>query len=187
MRRPTPKRGGTESAAKARMAKEYRNKPAKMESYGGVLYRSRTEAAWAQAFDFMGWSHTYEPELLDGWSPDFVVKMGNGGKLWIEVKPAFDTFWDAVRKKMENCRMDKERDALGFVYSQIQFNQMRIRFGRIGLWDTFDGTHWDWRWWDALLWWAEGPVNKWGLAVPDLSREILLTDDEVEQVGGIVY
>ena len=171
------------------MAREYKNRPAKKQLYGGTTYRSRTEAAWAQVFDFMRWEHAYEPELLDGWSPDFVINRNpdNGGRLWIEVKPAYDVFWAAVRRHMENSRLDKRNDVLGFVYRHVDFVTEPVKFGRIGLWDTLDGEKWGWWWWDGVLWWADDPVNKWGLAVPDIEREIILSDREVEAAGGIVY
>jgi len=53
---------------------------------GGVRFRSRLEARWAQFFALCGWPWGYEPELgLDGWFPDFVLIPGG---LLVEVKPA---------------------------------------------------------------------------------------------------
>ena len=171
------------------MEQEYKKRPATTTVYNGVTYKSYTEASWAATFDFLGWSHAYEPSLLDGWNPDFMIhrKTEGGGRLWVEIKPAFDTFWTAVKRHMEMARLDKQNDCLGFFYSQIQFDIEPVKVGRVGMWDTFDGNEWSWWWWDAIAWWADDPVNKWGLAVPDLEREILLSQSDVEAVGGIVY
>lgn len=54
---------------------------------GGVNFRSRLEARWAQWLTLAEWPWAYEPDLgLSGWIPDFAITSGYG--LLIEVKPA---------------------------------------------------------------------------------------------------
>lgn len=54
--------------------------------YEGRLFRSNLEATWAAFFDNMGWKWEYEPIVLDGWIPDFLLKQW-GTDVWCEVKP----------------------------------------------------------------------------------------------------
>ena len=169
------------------MEKSYRAVPAIPESWAGVNYRSKTEAKWAQTFDYLGWSHLYESQYLGGWHPDFVVERGDGGRIWIEVKPNLGEFWTATQRKMESSDLDKSTDVLAFVYEHVRFEERPLNFGRVGLWDTMDSDHWDWWWWDATLWWADDPVWRWGLAIPDIGRELYLSSDDVRKCGGIVF
>lgn len=54
---------------------------------GGVNFRSRLEARWAQFFTLMDWPWQYEPDMdFNGWLPDFAITSGGG--LLVEVKPA---------------------------------------------------------------------------------------------------
>lgn len=61
--------------------------------YRNVQFRSRLEARWAAFFDKKYHSWQYEPIDLDGWIPDFIVKMPDAPmgvpqkSLLIEVKP----------------------------------------------------------------------------------------------------
>ena len=55
--------------------------------YKGIMFRSRLEARWAAYFDERGWSWTYEPFDLKGYTPDFLVREGDI-ELLVEVKPA---------------------------------------------------------------------------------------------------
>lgn len=64
--------------------------------YKGVLYRSRLEARWAAFFGLCLWEHEYEPIDLEGWTPDFYVKIPCKDSecdefhgLFVEVKPYF--------------------------------------------------------------------------------------------------
>ena len=43
--------------------------------YKSILFRSRLEARWAAFFDLMGWQWEYEPIDLEGWTPDFLLKL----------------------------------------------------------------------------------------------------------------
>ena len=43
--------------------------------YKGGNYRSRLEARWAAFFDLCEWDYEYEPVDLDGWFPDFRLRM----------------------------------------------------------------------------------------------------------------
>lgn len=59
-------------------------------TYGGIKFRSRTEARWAVFFDALGVRWEYEHEgyqLPSGWYlPDFWLPEVNGG-LFVEIKP----------------------------------------------------------------------------------------------------
>jgi hypothetical protein len=61
---------------------------AKDTAYGGILYRSRLEASWAEFFDKNQIRHKYEPKRfdlgIDTYLPDFwLPEFG----LWVEIKP----------------------------------------------------------------------------------------------------
>lgn len=66
--------------------------------YKGVQMRSRLEARWAAFFDLMGYDWQYEPIDLDGWIPDFSVRIKREKKFpaddirpyLMEVKPLSD-------------------------------------------------------------------------------------------------
>lgn len=168
------------------MQREYNKHPAKVTPYNGVTYKSVTEARWAQTFDFLGWEHVYEASMLDGWNPDFMLTRSNGGRVWVEVKPDAGPFWAAAQRKMQNARLDRTKDVLAFVYRHLEWETEPVLFGRIGVFDTLTGENWGWTWWDSIVWWADDPVCKWGLAIPHLSCELLLSEDEVAVAGGIV-
>ena len=51
--------------------------------YAGVVFRSKLEATWARFFDFLGIAWEYEPCVLPGWMPDFLLD----GWWLAEVKP----------------------------------------------------------------------------------------------------
>jgi hypothetical protein len=53
--------------------------------YAGVNFRSRLEAKWAAMFDLLEWEWEYEPFDLDGYIPDFVLKLAR--PVLVEVKP----------------------------------------------------------------------------------------------------
>lgn len=55
-------------------------------TYAGVEFRSRLEATWAAFFDICGVKWEYEPVDLDGWVPDFSLKL-SGALVLAEVKP----------------------------------------------------------------------------------------------------
>lgn len=63
-------------------------------TYAGINFRSRLEAKWAAFFDLAGFEWEYEPFDLDGWTPDFLLRLKLCNVL-CEVKP-FDlvTFMD---------------------------------------------------------------------------------------------
>ena len=67
---------------------------ARPTEYNGVLYRSRLEALWAQAFNDSGDTFKYEPEtvLMDNgaiYTPDFLVDYGGVEIEYYEIKPTF--------------------------------------------------------------------------------------------------
>lgn len=55
-------------------------------TYNYVQFRSRLEARWAAFFDLCGWRWDYEPFDLDGWAPDFLIRLDITTVL-AEVKP----------------------------------------------------------------------------------------------------
>ena len=61
---------------------------AKDTEYGGILYRSRLEASWAEYFDRKRIRHKYEYERvdlgIDTYTPDFWLKDFG---VWVEIKP----------------------------------------------------------------------------------------------------
>ncbi len=67
--------------------------------YNGVQFRSRLEATYAAFFDLVGWRWDYEPVDLDGWIPDFWIRIpcghsecggeGSGHELYAEVRPYY--------------------------------------------------------------------------------------------------
>jgi len=66
-------------------------------AYNGINFRSRLEARWAVFFDLTGLEWEYEPIDLDGWIPDFWVKIpcdhsecSGSHELYVEVKPHMD-------------------------------------------------------------------------------------------------
>lgn len=62
------------------------NIAAKPTRYNGVEFRSRLEARWAAFFDLCGWRWDYEPIDLQGWVPDFKIKIRQTN-IFTEVKP----------------------------------------------------------------------------------------------------
>lgn len=66
--------------------------PAIPTTYAGVNFRSRLEAKWAAVFDACGWPWEYEPLDLDGYIPDFLLRLPYG-RIAVEVKPIA---WDGT-------------------------------------------------------------------------------------------
>jgi hypothetical protein len=65
-------------------------------NYNGTRFRSRLEARWAAFLDLVGWEWVYEPVEVQGWLPDFMVKIPCGHSecrgyhvLLAEVKPYY--------------------------------------------------------------------------------------------------
>jgi hypothetical protein len=58
--------------------------------YKNVQFRSRLEARWAAFFDLLGWKWDYEPIDLQGWAPDFLIKLPIAD-VYVEVKPVETT------------------------------------------------------------------------------------------------
>lgn len=68
--------------------------------YGGIYFRSRTEARWAIFFDLLGLRYEYEPEGVmfeNGvqYLPDFYLPGVRGG-IFVEIKGALDSVDDEV-------------------------------------------------------------------------------------------
>lgn len=62
--------------------------PPRETKYSGVWFRSRLEARWAAFFDAVGWQWEYESIDLDGWCPDFILKLHR--PIAVEVKPFYN-------------------------------------------------------------------------------------------------
>lgn len=58
----------------------------------GINFRSRLEARWAELFTELGFEWDYEPIDLDGYIPDFIIKLPNdiNNEILIEVKGITD-------------------------------------------------------------------------------------------------
>src|SRR5579864_3455175 len=114
---------------------------------GGVRFRSRLEARWAQWLTLCEWPWIYEPDLdLNGWIPDFGITMGHG--LLIKVKPAIT---------MAGLIPHRERITRSGVVAPVWLVGGALSLGQrdyepvLG-WFGFDGgsNTWDWR--PARLW-----------------------------------
>lgn len=57
--------------------------------YRDVDFRSRLEATWAAYFDLAKVPWEYEPFDMDGWAPDFLLRVG-AFEILAEVKPVAD-------------------------------------------------------------------------------------------------
>jgi len=69
---------------------------ARPTEYAGTLFRSKTEAVYARAFDIIGWQWEYEPEIpLWPHNPDFLlaapVRESALSLLVVEIKPSKPT------------------------------------------------------------------------------------------------
>ena len=62
-------------------------------TWHGINYRSRLEARWACFFSKIGWWAQYEPVVLQGYVPDFLVTMFEAPTLLVEVKPSPKNTW----------------------------------------------------------------------------------------------
>ncbi len=109
---------------------------------GGVNFRSRLEARWAQWLTLCEWPWQYEPELdLNAWIPDFGITQGGG--LLIEVKPAITMAGlMAHRERIEASKVVAPVWLVGGALSLGQKDYEPI----LG-WFGFDGGSgvWDWR------------------------------------------
>jgi hypothetical protein len=74
--------------------------------YNHVQFRSRLEARWAAFFDLAGIKWDYEPFDLDGWAPDFLLRLKLTTVL-TEVKP-----FDAVTHIANQVKIGGEKVVL---------------------------------------------------------------------------
>src|SRR6266550_6446598 len=111
---------------------------------GGVNFRSRLEARWAQFFTLLDWPWQYEPDMdFKGWIPDFAITSGGG--LLVEVKPAIS---------MAGLMPHRERIEKSGAVAQVWLVGGALSFAKgsevhqpiIG-WHAFCGmgTHWEWQ------------------------------------------
>lgn len=72
---------------------------------GGINFRSRLEAKWANVFTALGWDWSYEPFDLPGWVPDFLIRCEGKRDLLIDIKPIarFDVEPLELFEKMERA------------------------------------------------------------------------------------
>jgi hypothetical protein len=68
--------------------------------YKGVMFRSRLEATWAAYFDNACIRWDYEPIDLEGWTPDFILRLEDTQML-VEVKPV-DLASDSIGRYVES-------------------------------------------------------------------------------------
>jgi hypothetical protein len=73
--------------------------------YNGVQFRSRLEAKWANFFDQMGWSWTYEPIDLRGYIPDFILH--GASPILVEVKGGYMSDPGAWDEEIERATWKK--------------------------------------------------------------------------------
>jgi hypothetical protein len=104
--------------------------PAKQTMYRGCLYRAQIEARWAAFFDLLEWPYEYEPFMLRGWIPDFLL-MGEIPVL-VEVKPFYkrDQFSGAIVKARDAIReTDYARTDLLFLGCSPMWNVEEFGWG----------------------------------------------------------
>lgn len=69
--------------------------------YGGLIFRSRTEARWAVFFDHLDLKWQYEPQGFDTdgewYLPDFLI-FAPAGNIWAEIKPNWTTDPEGIAK-----------------------------------------------------------------------------------------
>lgn len=72
----------------------------------GILFRSRIEARWAKMFTELGFDWDYEPFDLDGYIPDFIIRLPNeySIEILVEVKSTtnFETLFQYKNKIEES-------------------------------------------------------------------------------------
>lgn len=83
---------------------------------GGVNFRSRLEAKWANVFTALGWDWSYEPFDLPGWVPDFLIRCGGKRDLLIDIKPIarFDVEPIELFEKMNRAVGESQYDLAVF-------------------------------------------------------------------------
>ena len=89
----------------------YRGIKATPTEYRGIQFESKLEATWAAFFDIAGWKWEYEPVLLRGWKPDFIL-YGEKGPIYVEVKP-IRYFDQETADRMANAEKKHELLLLG--------------------------------------------------------------------------
>lgn len=94
--------------------------------YNGIQYRSMLEARWAAFFDLIRCPFEYEPFILEGWSPDFVLRPGIHEYL-VEIKPLNEWNNDLTNKIY---RHSIENKCLLF-HDEIYTHKGKIYLGKI--------------------------------------------------------
>lgn len=110
--------------------------------YAGVRFRSRLEAKWAVFFDRQAWPWEYEPLDLDGYIPDFLVRLHR--IIAVEVKPLMwdDSVRDAAliadaQRKLDRSGWDDEALLLGAAVSPTRLGMLRDAWAGWGDASTF--------------------------------------------------
>lgn len=100
--------------------------------FQGVLMRSKTEARWAAFFDAIGWQWAYEPYELEGYLPDFLLRLGHVDML-CEVKSTDEDF-EIAQHKFDMTSHDGQALIVGHTMDGSICGRMRDR----------DGPEWAW-------------------------------------------
>ena len=158
--------------------KQYREHPAKRCRVFDQEFKSLLEGYWATVFEFFQWKWAYEPRMVGGWEPDFTLDRYNGGKIWVEVKPNVDQWFDRkmpVWKKMENAEdINKDKDLLLFAYAKPDISMRKPYLGWLAHWNTVFPNEPDrWIWYDVRAWYEELD-DVWGIYSDDQPIEWLL-------------
>lgn len=102
--------------------------------YNGIQFRSRLEAKWACFFDLLNFSWEYEPIDLNGWIPDFILKISD--PLFVEVKPVKTL--DELEQYYEKTILSGYKGEVLFVGSIINafYDTNNYEIGRLLLCDN---------------------------------------------------
>jgi hypothetical protein len=103
-------------------------------TYNGIRFRSRLEAKWAFMFDEFGWPYEYEPIDLNGYIPDFILKLKE--PVLVEVKPIIERPKDPLQKcfldpieKIQRSGWEKEAIIVGATLYDSDYDE----FSSIGM------------------------------------------------------
>ena len=93
----------------------------------GVQFRSRLEARWAAFFTRMGWDWLYEPFDLQGYIPDFILKLH--GDVLVEVKPATSSDDPMLREALDKVMRSGWDGYFNWGHPEDELNRDTIAVG----------------------------------------------------------
>jgi len=111
--------------------------------YRGVRMRSRVEATWAAFLDKLLWGWEYEPFDLNGYIPDFVLRLH--APMILEIKGVASTLAELDDHKAKIERSGWEGEALLTAAMPIELESMSPILGLLGERELIDGEL-EWRW-----------------------------------------